>query len=310
MIPAPRRVICAGNIVADVLVRPVEEVKFETTTWVESIEQHMGGNGANTSFALARLGVPVALHGMVGRDDFGSHLRAKLRNAGVDVQRLGESDAPTASTVVLVNPSGARGFLHQPGVSRAAFHDPIRFATEPETHFHLANLFSLPGLRNTARETMRSAREAGLSTSLDTGWDARGEWLKILAPVLPFVDLLFVNEGEGQVLAETAAEEAIGQFFLGHGVGAVILKVGARGCVIFDGDDARPVKGFSVPVVDTTGAGDCFAGGFLAGLHHGLSTLESARLANAVGALTIQKLGSTDGLLSYPDTQSWMQEHS
>lgn len=306
MIAAPRQVICAGNLVFDIMVRPIETVQFETTTWVESIEQHMGGNGANTSFALARLGVPVALHGWVGPDDFGCHLRHKLQASGVNVDRLATGSASTATTVALVNPSGARAFLHQPGVSLEAFHDPLHFDPTPATHFHLANLFSTSGLRRTSAGTLRSARDAGFSTSLDTGWDARGEWMDVLGPVLPFVDLLFINETEGHQLAGTTDEAAIGRFFLDRGVGSVILKLGARGCVLFDAGAPLAIPGFRVPVVDTTGAGDCFAGGFLSGLHHGLTVRESARFANAVGALTIQKLGATDGLCSYADTLRWM----
>ena len=63
-----------------------------------------------------------------------------------------------------------------------------------------------------------------------------------------------------------------------------------------------------MPVVDTTGAGDCFVGGFLAALQHGLSYEEAARFANAVGALSVQRFGGTPGLLSFDDTLAWIAE--
>ena len=183
LIPAPRRFICAGNLVMDILVRPVEEIRFGQTQWVDSIEQHMGGNGANTSYTLGKLGAPVQLHGWVGQDAFGAEISARLLGAGVELSPLTSSESEgTASTVVLVRAGGDRAFLHRPGVSREAFPEPLAFAPQPGTHFHLANLFALPKLRQTAVETLRAARAAGCSTSLDTGWDARSEWLGVLGP--------------------------------------------------------------------------------------------------------------------------------
>jgi len=94
--------------------------------------------------------------------------------------------------------------------------------------------------------------------------------------------------------------------FRDAGAGCVVIKLGARGCAVFDCGDERRVAAFPVDVVDTTGAGDCFAGAFLAGLVLGLSLEESARLANAAGALSVGALGSTDGLRSYEETRAWM----
>src|ERR1035438_9572160 len=67
----PQGVLCCGSIVLDIMVRPVERFQWGTTTWVEDIEINLGGNGANTSYTLGMLGVPVRLLGMVGRDAFG-----------------------------------------------------------------------------------------------------------------------------------------------------------------------------------------------------------------------------------------------
>jgi sugar/nucleoside kinase (ribokinase family) len=71
-------VICSGNICFDILVRPVDRIEWNRTIWVDSIEQQLGGNGSNTSYTLALLGVPVKLLGMVGQDAFGDQLLAVL----------------------------------------------------------------------------------------------------------------------------------------------------------------------------------------------------------------------------------------
>src|SRR5512133_1971008 len=81
-------VLCCGNAVEDVLVRPVDEVIFDRTTWVESIGFSLGGNGANTAYALATLGTPVRLISTIGTDETGDRVLAILRGAGVDITAI------------------------------------------------------------------------------------------------------------------------------------------------------------------------------------------------------------------------------
>jgi len=265
-------VLCAGNIVYDILVRPVDSTKWGTTTWVESIEPHLGGNGANSSFALAKLGVPVRLAGMLGKDSFGDHLAGMLAGVGVDISYVTRGEQATATTVGLVHSDGARQFLHQPGCSREVFVDPIEFTPElvgEASHFHLANIFGIPGMRPMAAVNLKAAHAAGLTTSLDTGWDSRGEWMKLLAGCLPDVDLLFVNEDESRILSGSADATEAAKFFRSHGVKNVAVKLGGQGSHVFTAEGDVKAPAFRVPVVDTTGAGDCFAGAFLAGMFLG-----------------------------------------
>jgi sugar/nucleoside kinase (ribokinase family) len=97
---------------------------------------------------------------------------------------------------------------------------------------------------------------------------------------------------------------------LRRGAREVIVKAGANGCVIYTPDSRLEVPGFQAEVVDTTGAGDCFAGGFLAALHRGRSYQDAARFANAVGALNVQNLGAAQGVLPYEETERWIQSRS
>ncbi len=293
-------VLCAGNIVYDISVRPVEEIRWGGTTWVDAIQPHVGGNGANTSIALAKLKVPVRLLGAVGPDPFGRFAMDALRESGCDTSRITKASSSTATTVALVNAAGLRSFQHHPGASREVFLAPIPFHSDlagKHKHFHLANIFGLPGLRPHGGETLRRARSAGLSTSLDTGWDAKGEWMSVLSACLPQLDLLFVNEDEAKALSGESEPADAAAFFQDKGVGTVVVKLGARGCAVFNQSIHFHVPAFRVEVIDTTGAGDCFAGGFLSGLHAGEDWHGAARWGNAAGALSTSRLGSTSGLL-------------
>ncbi len=302
-------VLSCGNMVLDILVRPVDQIRFDTTTWVQDIVQHLGGNGANTSYTLARLGVRARLCGVMGQDAFGDLVFARLTSAGVDTTLVSRIDAPTPTTVGLVQSNGSRAFLHRPGSSADAFTEVPEFTDQfidGCRAFHLANPFALPSMRSHAGEMVKRARSAGLRTSLDTGWDAREEWMKVVGPCLPYVDYFFANDEETRMLTNAPDSEAAAAALLSQGVGTVVVKLGAAGCAVYKRDLELRVPGFSVEAIDTTGAGDCFAGGFLAGLEHGATLEGCARLANACGALSVTRLGATEGILSYNETLEWI----
>ena len=303
-------VICSGNISFDILVRPVHRIEWNRTIWVDSIEQQLGGNGSNTSYTLALLGVPVKLLGMVGRDAFGDHLLTTLAGAGVELGGVGRSQAPTTATTCLVDSKGDRVFLHRLGSSAEAFAEAIDFypaLVEGMSHYHLANVFALPRLREHAAESLQRAHSAGLTTSFDTGWDASGRWLEDVASCLPHVDLLFMNHDEGRMLTGADTPHEAARKMQQLGARDVVVKMAGDGCGIFTPQATVHIPAFEVNVVDTTGAGDCFVGGFLAALHRGAAYPEAARFANAVGALSVRKLGAITGLRTYPETKAWME---
>ena len=300
--------LCCGNLVRDILVGPVRELGWGRSTWVESIEEGIGGNGANTSYALAKLGMPVRLLGVVGADNAGDAVVAELKRAGVDTGHIRRSALPTAATVVVVDENGARAFLHRTGASGEPFSLPPKISEAHKagcTRFHLANMFALPGLRPHAASLVRQARAAGMSVSIDTGWDAKGEWISALGPCLEHADLLFVNEDEARELSRCGETRAAVDGLREHGARDIVVKLGSAGCAVYAAGEEIRVPAFRVTAVDTTGAGDCFAGAFLAALQRGFSYAEAARFANAVGALSVQKMGATTGLLSFEETLQW-----
>jgi sugar/nucleoside kinase (ribokinase family) len=302
-------ILVLGNLVRDIVVRPVEKLEFDATVWVESMEESLGGNGAITSYAAGMLGVPVRLMAYVGQDAAGDFVLRELARAGVDTSLVLFSDAPTPSTAAIVNAAGARALLHRPGVSREAFPAPPEFTPEAVRGcewFHLANPYGLSMVRRQTGEILRRARAAGLKTSVDTGWDSHGEWMTVLEPCLAHCDLLFVNRDEAFHLSGTPDVDAAARLLLGRGARHVVVKLGGSGCAVFGEAGGFRSPALPVEVVDTTGAGDAFAGGFLAALARGLPFPEAARVANAVGALSVSRLGGVAGLRSWPDTLAWM----
>jgi len=305
----PAGVLCTGNIVLDLLVRPVDEIRWGATAWFEAIEQHLGGNGANTSYTLARMGVPSRLLGVLGKDVTGVQLLATLSNAGVDTRFIERLDTPTSTTVVLVGSGGDRTFLHRPGSTSEAFGEPIRFTAahlEGMSRYHLANIFAFKVFRPHAAESLRLARAAGLTTSMDTGWDSSGRWIQDVGPCLPHTDILFVNREEARMLTGIPDVDGAAAELRRLGAREVVVKLGERGCAVFSDDCELRAPGFDVTAVDTTGAGDCFVGAFLAALQRGCPREEAARVANAAGALAVRQLGAVEALPDWEGVEAWI----
>lgn len=300
MDPGQRFVVC-GNVVHDVVARRVAEpLAFGATTLVEHIGQHLGGNASNTSFALARLNCAVQALSLVGDDVSGEFIVSRLRTAGVDTSGIHRVAAPTSMALSLVNGRAERALLYLMGASGEDFPEP--FTIPPATHFHLAAVFRMRYLRRHAPAILKMAREVGMTTSADTQWDTEGEWMTVLRPSLHHLDLLFVNEDEARMLTGRADPMRAYEALREAGAPSTIVKLGAQGCLV----NGEPVPGFAVEAVDATGAGDCFVAGFLAALSRGLTDLEAARFANAVGALSVQRAGAVEGVRDWLDTQAWL----
>ena len=309
-LPDPKGVLCSGSIVFDTLVRPVDHSEWGTTTLVESIEYHLGGNGANTGLALALLGMPVRLLGSVGNDEQGRFALHRLQQAGVETDAVTIVDEPTAASIVIVNSAGARKFLHRAGASVRSFIEPVQFTpklTAGIAHYHMASLFVLPRLRTHAPTMLADAQAAGLTTSVDINWDPQSRWMEDLRPCLPYVDFLFMNEDEARMITGTSDPTAAAAIVRNCGVQTAVMKLGGRGCALYTAEQQVHCPAFNVEVKDTTGAGDCFAAGFLSTILRGGTLAEAGRYANGVAALSVQKIGAVEGILPRAETEAWMQ---
>jgi sugar/nucleoside kinase (ribokinase family) len=293
------KILVAGNLVLDLLAWPVDQIRWDATVWVEQFARSVGGNGANTSFTLARLGADVSLAGALGRDAEGAELLSILTRVGVDVSRVRQLNLPTPTTIALVRRTGARAFVHRPGASREALKKVVPM--RGFGHFHLANPFGVPALRTLAPAFLSAARRAGATTSMDTGWDSRGEWGKVVLPCLEYLDVLFLNEEEARLITGARGwKQALSHL----PARLVVMKRGSRGAVV----QGQHIPAFPVDAIDTTGAGDVFAGAFLAAWTAGESPAESALFANAAAAMSVRALGSVAGLASLSETRRWMRE--
>lgn len=296
---------------ADLIGGPLSEMPERARLMlVDEMGMYPGGCANNTAIALARLGLPVQLIGKVGRDPLGDFLLTALAGYGVGTHGvLRDPVVGTSATMVMIDPDGERRFIHYIGANAGlSFEDVDLKMVEKGSVLHIGGCFILPAMDGepTAR-LLQKARSAGVTTSLDTAWDASGRWLQVLAPCLPHLDYFVPNLAEARAMTNLDEPADVARALLDRGVRTVALKMGADGCFILtqEGQMVR-APAYQVEVIDATGAGDAFAAGFIAGIANDWPLEESARLANAVGALCVSGKGAAGGVTTLEKTLEFM----
>ena len=261
---------------------------------VDDFVMTLGSASAICATGLARLGDPVAFVGKVGADPWGEYCVDTMRAAGIDVTRIVRD--PSLKTGVTVSITSSRdralvSFIGAIGALRAADVPDDAFAGAG--HLHVSSYFLQGGLRPGLRSLFARARAAGLTTSLDPGFDPSERWDGDLVETLSEVDLFFPNEIEIRAITRTdAVPDALRR--LGGGRARTVAKLGAQGCATL-ADDGRvlQVPSYSVEAVDTTGAGDSFNAGFLHAWLGRRPLEECLRWGAACGSLSTRGLGGT-----------------
>jgi sugar/nucleoside kinase (ribokinase family) len=305
-------IVCLGILVADVVGRPLRAVPDPgRLVLVDEMALHTGGCALNAATGLARLGLPVEVIGKVGADAFGDFLLRTMAERGIGTRGVSrDPEISTSATMVMVAPDGERRFVHYIGANarlRAADVDMTLVAGA--SILHVGGALVLPDLDGQPMAALlEAARAAGVLTFLDTVWDDTGRWLDLLGPSLPHTDYFVPNLAEARALTGLDDAEDVVRALLDRGVGTVGLKMGSAGClVVSDSGEPLRIPAFEVAVIDATGAGDAFAAGFMAGVWLGWPLEQTARLANAAGALCVTGAGASGNVRSLPETLAFLE---
>lgn len=296
-------IILAGSAIIDIPVVPVDASVFtRVSTPADQIIMTSGGDAMNEALVLSRLGKKVRFITRIGKDDAGAYLKNICRTSGMDTSYFLEIEGlDTGINVVLVDQDGERRFLTNPHGSLRALksEDIVPEAMENAKIFCFASIFVFPFI-GTAQleEIFRMARNHGLLVCADMTLPKKGETIQDIAPALKYLDYLFANEIEAQTVTGVNEPKKMAEILLQTGVQHVIIKTGSRGCLIADQTGYMEV----IPAcpdtkcIDTTGAGDNFAAGFLAALLDNRSFADCARYANAAAAVSVEAVGAATGI--------------
>jgi sugar/nucleoside kinase (ribokinase family) len=313
---SPLDVLCFGNAIVDVITQADEAflvrhglqkgaMSLIDEERAQAIYEAMGpativsgGSAANTAVGLASLGARAGFVGKIRDDDVGDLFAHDLRATGVAFATPVATDGPaTARSFILVTPDGERTMNTYLGACQglsAADVDPetVRAA---RTIYLEGYLWDPPAAKEAFRRAVEIAHGAGnlVALTLSDSFCVdryRDEFLGLVRD--GSLDILFANSAELRSLYQTADEDAAVAALREEGVLGVVTR-SERGALVVSRGETRAVNAFPVErVVDTTGAGDLFAAGFLAGLARDLDPSACARLGGLAAAEVISHIGA------------------
>jgi len=309
MTMANNGVVCIGLTVTDILVRPVDQViQNREINNVEEIACAVGGDAYNEAYALTRMGVPVKLMSSVGNDMWGDFIIKKGTEAGIDMGHVTRNrNYPTTVTIVLIQGSGERSFICAGG---SALHFQMESLDLPSIEkarvVSLASLYSNAESDSAFLAAAKAAKNAGAIVTADTILNMKDCTLESNAEIFPLLDFIFPNYDEASAITGEKSLDKIADAFLKTGIGNVVIKTGQNGCYIQNSNVKLNVPTYKkAQRVDTTGAGDNFAAGFIYGLSKDLSIRECAAYANAAASVSIQYTGA-GGLKNLQEVEDMM----
>ena len=286
-----------GSYVTDLAFRTEKLPAWGETYMGKEFRLGPGGKGSNQAVAAARAGAKVSFISKLGRDALGEMARDLYRTESIDTRHLLKTDSPTgAAAIILDASSGENAIIVVPGACYELTPEEVAQAKDliAESTVFLAQLeLSLP----TVEFGLALAHSLGVPTILNP---APG--CALPASIYPNCDYLTPNESEAEVLtgirvgsleeAERAADA-----LLARGVGTVVVTLGAQGALVKNAKLRQHVPAIDAgPVLETTGAGDAFNGGFAVALSEGQQIADSVRFGCAVAGISVTRAGTAPSM--------------
>jgi ribokinase len=294
---AQEGVAILGVFVADLAFRAGRQPKIGETIVGSGFKMGPGGKGSNQSVASARLGAKVTFISKIGRDAFGEIALKTWKDEGIVVRAAQSDKEPTGAAYIFVNhDTGENAIIVYPGAGGAISPTDVEAAADA---IRGAQVFvtQLEQPAASAQRGLEIARAAGVVTIFNP------------APAEPIPDSIYAlcdyivpNETEAATLtglpvATLNDAKRVGDALLAKGARNALITLGERGALLHNGTSSVEIPALSVgPVVETTGAGDAFVGGFAAAIARGFDPIEAARFGCAVAGISVTRAGTAPSM--------------
>ena len=293
---SPANIAVLGSINMDLMLRCATLPSAGETVRADSVTEVCGGKGANQAVAAARAGGEVTLIGRVGDDAFSGRLLANLLREKINCQWVQTTDhCASGLAIVAVEQSGQNSIVIVPGANaRLCVADVENARSAIEASDLLLVQLEIP--LETALAGIAIARNANVRVILDPA-PAPSTW----PPEMLDVDLICPNEAEaatllGESLCERERLVSAAEELQRRGAKNVAITLGQNGTLLRQGDESRHVDSYPITAVDTTAAGDAFAGALVVVWAEGWQLSDAVNFANAAGALAASRWGAQPGL--------------
>jgi sugar/nucleoside kinase (ribokinase family) len=292
-------ILAVGDLNVDLILSGIRAVpEFGREVLASGLGMHLGGCTANLAVFCHRLGLRVAFVARVGQDDFGDFLIRELGKIGLASDHIIRDDTLGTGLTASLSAAHDRAFVTYVGTIDSLTEGDVPDALLGRCrHLHLGSYFLQTKLQPGCVELFRRAKAAGLTTSLDTGYDPYENWDAGIRQVLAQTDVFLPNEIEAlEITKAGTVTAALGE--LAQTCRTVALKLGAEGSVGQQGDRVLREEPFEVEVVDTTCCGDAFDAGLLGAMLGGRPLEECLRWGSASGGLIAGGSGNAAERLS------------
>ncbi|HXY24626.1 MAG TPA: carbohydrate kinase family protein [Candidatus Acidoferrum sp.] len=286
-----------------------EKLELEREHLAKDLSITLGSSSAIFAHNLAYLGNRVGFNSCIGSDPFGEICVKRLGESQVEVSHVRKLAGKTTGLTVILPQRKERYILTYPGTMHDLSMSDLDLSyIFGAKHLHVSSYFLHKGLRPAMVDLFRKAKEAGLTTSLDTNDDPENRWSSDIQLVFKYVDVLLPNENEACKLTGAADSRQAAEI-LAKKVPLVVVKRGPQGAFARRGEEK--FEGFPPPVtpVDVVGAGDSFDAGFIHQFIRGASAADCLKFGNVVGALSVTRAGGTEAFRDAVHRDSFLRKH-
>jgi sugar/nucleoside kinase (ribokinase family) len=271
-------------------------------------EMVLGSASAIFASGLARLGHPINFYSKVGDDAFGHFCRTALEKMGISISNIVASKSSRSGVTVALSMTSDRALATFLGaIAELGYEDLPHNALDGSSHLHLTSYFLQHRLRPSFVRLFRDAHQRGITTSFDPNSDPSESWSAEIWDVIQETDILFVNEVEALSLSRQSTVQSALNHLSGK-ASCVVIKLGAKGAIGSADKEIVSVPPFRIFPVDTTGAGDSFAAGFVHAHLLGKDLRDCLIAGSACGALSALKPGGTAGQPTQPELAAFIAQ--
>ena len=294
-----------GAAIMDILTGPVSPEVFKTGSMpVKETRFSFGGDALNEAVVLSRFGKKVELISKVGEDRAGDQVLSYIEREGMNTASINrEEGLETSANIVLIDETGERYFLTNPegSLRKLALQDIEGHLSDAADIVSFASIFVSPmlGISELKKVFQAVKAKAGRILAADMTKAKKGEKLEDIKPLLPYIDYILPNASEIALLTGELDPEKNAELLIEAGAGCAVIKCGEAGCLIRRKDVMYKIPAYPVSkVVDSTGAGDCFAAGFLWALSEGMSLKACGQFACGAASCAVEQMGAVEGIAS------------
>ncbi|MEH6525115.1 MAG: sugar kinase [Sneathiella sp.] len=301
--------VFVGFATLDISGRPVPDLpEGGGLAFIDEIRLNPAGTASGAALNAAKLGISSSLVSCIGDDEKGDFVLQACEKLGLDCSLTQRTNrAQTSSTILTIRPNGDRPCLHSRGASDYLFVGDELFDDVCDARFlHYGGTGFIRAMETgQGAKLLQYAKSKGLTTTFDLiapEEDTVGK----LRDLLPYVDYFMPSMEEAAEMSGLKDPGDIAQYFMDLGASNCIFKWGSKGSFIKTSDAEFRIPAYKVIVEDTTGCGDSYCGGFIAGMSMNYGLEDACRLGTATSGLVASGLGSDAGVIDLESTLVFM----